>query len=54
MEGAEDTQGLELALGTYVLVFALKLAVYAASGVMALPCSSSGAGHWVIPYRRSS
>lgn len=36
MEDAEDTGGLKLALATYVLVFALKLAVYAASGVMAL------------------
>ena len=36
MKEQEDVRGLELALGLYVLVFAMKLIVYFMSGVMAL------------------
>lgn len=36
MKREEDERGLQLALGGYVLVFALKLAVYWITGVMAL------------------
>lgn len=36
MKEAEDVRGLQLALGVYILVFAMKLTVYFMSGVMAL------------------
>lgn len=36
MNQTEDVRGLELALGLYVLIFALKLAVYLVTGVMSL------------------
>ena len=36
MNGSEDSRGLVLALVTYVIVFALKLSVYYATGVMVL------------------
>lgn len=36
MKGQEDERGLQLALGVYLLVFAMKLAVYSMTGVMAL------------------
>lgn len=36
MKESEDVRGLQLTLGLYVLIFAMKLAVYFMSGVMAL------------------
>lgn len=36
MKAAEDVRGLQLTLGLYLLIFAMKLAVYFMSGVMAL------------------
>jgi cation diffusion facilitator family transporter len=36
MKEQEDVRGLQLALGLYILVFAMKLVVYLLSGVMAL------------------
>jgi len=36
MHTSDDLRGLKLALGVYILIFALKLAVYLMSGVMAL------------------
>ena len=36
MRGSDDTQGLKVALGVYLLVFAMKLVAYFMTGVMAL------------------